>query len=84
MPLANQSGGVKFVKGLNTEEKRTYVNFAVHLLNDAWLDLYDCGVVVNCDSDISVHGSCQKASLKEARLRDSRQSSPFSTFGEAC
>ena len=36
-----------------TEEKGTDVNLAVHLLNDAWLDSYDCAVVVSNDSDLA-------------------------------
>lgn len=36
-----------------TEEKGTDVNLAVHLLNDAWLDAYDCAVVVSNDSDLA-------------------------------
>ena len=36
-----------------TEEKGTDVNLAVHLLNDAWLDVYDCAVVVSNDSDLA-------------------------------
>ncbi len=34
------------------EEKGSDVNLAVHLLNDAWLDLYDWAVVVSNDSDL--------------------------------
>jgi len=29
------------------------VNLAVHLLNDAWINAYDCGVVVSADSDLA-------------------------------
>ena len=36
-----------------TEEKGTDVNLAVHLLNDAWLDAYDCAAVVSNDSDLA-------------------------------
>ncbi len=36
-----------------TEEKGTDVNLAVHLLNDAWLDRYDCAAVVSNDSDLA-------------------------------
>lgn len=36
-----------------TEEKGTDVNLAVHLLNDAWLNKYDCAVVVSNDSDLA-------------------------------
>ena len=38
---------------IRTEEKGSDVNLAVHLLNDGWLDAYDCGVVVSNDSDIA-------------------------------
>lgn len=35
------------------EEKGSDVNLAVHMLNDAWQDAYDCAVVVSNDSDLS-------------------------------
>lgn len=35
------------------EEKGSDVNLAVQLLNDAWLDAYDCAVVVSNDSDLA-------------------------------
>ena len=38
---------------IKTEEKGSDVNLAVHLLNDAWLDTYDCGIVVSNDSDMA-------------------------------
>ncbi len=44
---------IKFVNIIKTEEKGSDVNLAVHLLNDAWLDQYDCAVVVSNDSDLS-------------------------------
>ena len=34
------------------EEKGSDVNLAVHLVNDAWLDQYDCAVVVSNDGDL--------------------------------
>ena len=43
----------EFVKIYKTEEKGTDVNIAVHLVNDAWLDHYDCAVVVSNDSDLA-------------------------------
>ena len=49
-------GGWKWldlVQVLRTEEKGSDVNLAVHLLNDAWLDKYDCAVVVSNDSDVA-------------------------------
>jgi len=36
-----------------TEEKGTDVNFAVHLLNDAWKGRFDCAVLVTNDSDMA-------------------------------
>ena len=38
---------------IKTEEKGSDVNLAVHLLNDAWLDRYECAVVVSNDSDLA-------------------------------
>ena len=36
-----------------TEEKGSDVNLALQVLNDAWLDAYDCAVVVSNDSDLA-------------------------------
>jgi len=44
---------IKFVNVIKTEEKGSDVNLAVHLLNDAWLDHYDCAIVVSNDSDLA-------------------------------
>lgn len=41
------------VKVWKNEEKGSDVNMAVHILNDAWLDAYDCAVVVSNDSDLA-------------------------------
>lgn len=38
---------------IKTEEKGSDVNLAVRLLNDGWLDAYDCAVVVSNDSDLA-------------------------------
>lgn len=35
-----------------TEEKGSDVNLALNILNDAWLNVYDCAVVVSNDSDL--------------------------------
>ena len=43
----------KKVRILKTEEKGSDVNLAVHLLNDAWLDRYDCAVIISNDSDLA-------------------------------
>ena len=49
-PLANPVDARRTVR---TEEKGSDVNLAVHLLNDGWLDLYDCAVVMSNDSDLA-------------------------------
>lgn len=36
-----------------TEEKGSDVNMALQILNDAWLDRYDCAVIVSNDSDLA-------------------------------
>ena len=53
MPLANPAGNWRSAEVIRTEEKGSDVNLAVHLLNDGWLDLYDCAVVVSNDSDLA-------------------------------
>ncbi len=40
------------VEIIDTEEKGSDVNLSVHLLNDAWLNKYDCAVIVSNDSDM--------------------------------
>ena len=52
-PLADTGNRRRLVDVVRTEEKGSDVNLAVHLLNDAWLDDYDCAVVVTNDSDIA-------------------------------
>ncbi len=51
--LAQPTAMQRTVAVLNTEEKGSDVNLAVHLLNDAWLDSYDCAVIVSNDSDLA-------------------------------
>lgn len=53
MPLAKPHPWQKFCDVVKTEEKGSDVNLAVHLLNDAWQDKYDYGVVVSNDSDLA-------------------------------
>lgn len=38
---------------LKTEEKKTDVNMAVDIVNDAWLDKYDCAFLISNDSDLA-------------------------------
>ena len=52
-PLAQPTEKIKTVKIIKTEEKGSDVNLAVHLLNDAWLDNYDCAIIVSNDSDLA-------------------------------
>ena len=52
-PLAQPVGNRRVAEVIRTEEKGSDVNLAVHLLNDGWLDAYDCAVVVSNDSDIA-------------------------------
>ncbi len=51
-PLAHPKGKRKIVSVLDTREKGSDVNLAVHMLNDAWLGKCDCAVVVTNDGDI--------------------------------
>lgn len=51
MPNVNPPPGT--VEVWKTEEKGSDVNLAIHLLNDAWLDSYDCAIVVSNDSDLA-------------------------------
>ena len=52
-PLVKPMGKNRFANIIKTEEKGSDVNLAVHFLNDAWLDKYDCAILVSNDSDIA-------------------------------
>ena len=52
-PLVQPVGNQRTAEIVRTEEKGSDINLAVHLLNDGWLDAYDCAVVVSNDSDIA-------------------------------
>lgn len=43
----------EFIKIYKTEEKGSDVNLALHVLNDAWMNTYDCAVIVSNDSDLA-------------------------------
>ena len=43
----------EFAKIYKTEEKGSDVNLALHVLNDAWQNTYDCAVLVSNDSDLA-------------------------------
>ena len=51
--MVNASPPPNTVEVIRTDEKGSDVSLAVHLLNDAWLDRFDCGVVVSNDSDLA-------------------------------
>jgi len=51
--MANAAPPPNTVQVIKTEEKGSDVNLSVHLLNDAWLNAYDCAVVVTNDSDMA-------------------------------
>ena len=52
-PLVRPVGRRRMVEVIKTEEKGSDVNLAVQLLNDGWLDAYDCAIVATNDSDIA-------------------------------
>ncbi len=43
----------KTVEVYKVEEKGSDVNLAVHMVNDAWKDVYDCAIVISNDSDLA-------------------------------
>ena len=51
MPDADDPGLMRRV--VKTEEKGSDVNLALHMLNDAWEDRYDCAAMVSNDSDLA-------------------------------
>ena len=54
MPLASPAAnGARTVDVIKTEEKGSDVNLAVHMVDDAWRDLYDAAVIVSNDSDLA-------------------------------
>jgi len=62
------------------------VNLAVHLLNDAWLDEFDCAVVASNDSDLAESMRLVKSRGKilglitPGKRRTSRQLRSYATF----
>lgn len=48
-----------------TEEKGSDVNLAVHMLNDAWKNAYDCAVLVSNDSDLAEALQLTKSECKK-------------------
>ena len=56
MPLANPINKTKFAQVIKTEEKGSDVNIAVHLLNDAWLNNYECAVIMEGNEVVGITG----------------------------
>jgi uncharacterized LabA/DUF88 family protein len=52
-PKSPLTSPLTFAKIYKTEEKGSDVNLALHILNDAWLDKYDCAVIISNDSDLA-------------------------------
>ena len=53
LPLVHPKPPEYVAEVINTEEKGSDVNLALHFLNDAWLGNYDCGVIISNDSDFA-------------------------------
>ena len=51
--LVTPVNGQRYANILERTEKGSDVNLAVHLVNDAWRDAYDCAVVISGDSDLA-------------------------------
>lgn len=51
--MANAHPPPATLEVFKTEEKGSDVNLALHVLNDAWQDAYDCAVIVSNDSDLA-------------------------------
>lgn len=51
--MANANPPPSTVSVLKIEEKGSDVNLATRFLNDAWLDRYECGIIVSNDSDMA-------------------------------
>ena len=88
MPRAPATANVQKVNVIKTEEKGSDVKLAVHLLNDAWLDLYDCAVVASNDSDLAEamrlvkhhHPAKRIGLITPGKRRPSRQLSMHADF----
>lgn len=52
-PIVTFHGRKEFVRVIKTEEKGSDVNLALHVVNDAWKNSYDCAAIVSNDSDLS-------------------------------
>jgi len=52
-PLVHPTPTQQYADVIKTEEKGSDVNLAIHLLNDAWMNQYDCAIVISNDSDLA-------------------------------
>jgi len=64
-PIDSKTFGkhIKFANIIKTEEKGSDVNLAVHVLNDAWRDVYDCAVIVSIHCIENLKNKIQLLSL---------------------
>ena len=63
--MENASPPPPSVQVWKNEEKGSDVNLALHVLNDAWQDTYDCAVIVSNDSDLAESLRLVKAQHKK-------------------
>ncbi len=83
MPLANGQGFADVVK---TEEKKSDVNIAVHMLHDAYEDRYDLAVLISNDSDLSEplriisHEIRKKIGILNPHKKPSRELGKYALF----
>lgn len=68
MSMENAAPPPVTVKVWKNEEKGSDVNLAVHLVNDAWENRFDCAVVVSNDSDLASAMDMAKARGKVVGL----------------
>jgi len=87
--LSPPIAGHQSATAIRTEEKGSDVNLAVHLLNDAWKNEYDCAVLVSNDSDLAEALRIVKSELKKmiglvtpTRFRVSSELRQYATFAK--
>jgi len=81
-PLAQPINNQRTAKITKTEEKGSDVKIAVHLLNDAWLNNYDCSIIVSNDSDLAESMKLVKEYHTNSWLNYARQRSSFQRTNE--
>ena len=85
-PLAQPAGNRRTVEIIKTEEKGSDVNLAVHLLNDGWLNAYDCGVTGRKQRQrySRSHASCAPAARQADRTGHPRRRKAVPAAYGAC